>query len=50
MDDGQRISAETFRRLACDCSLLGVVEVLSAEPPDLDLPVSVWLAKHGVPK
>jgi len=26
MDDGRRISAETFRRLACDCSLLGVVE------------------------
>ena len=26
LDDGGRVSAETFRRLACDCSLLGVRE------------------------
>ena len=35
LDDGGRVSAETFRRLACDCSLLGVLEDGSGAPLDI---------------
>ena len=35
LDDGGRVSAETLRRLACDCSLLGVLEDGQGEPLDV---------------
>ena len=35
LDDGGRVSAETFRRMACDCSLLGVLEDGEGEPLDV---------------
>jgi hypothetical protein len=35
LDDGGRVSAETFRRLACDCSLLGVLEDGRGAPLDI---------------
>jgi hypothetical protein len=35
LDDGTRVPAETFRRLACDCSLLAVKEDARGEPLDV---------------
>ncbi|MGE0791992.1 MAG: HNH endonuclease [Sandaracinaceae bacterium] len=49
MDDGSRISVETFRRIACDCSLIGVKHDADGDPLDVGrktrtIPPALWRA------
>ena len=48
LDDGGRVSAETFRRLACDCSLLGVLEDGSGAPLAVD-PLDIGRKTRRIP-
>ncbi|MGE0786637.1 MAG: DUF222 domain-containing protein [Sandaracinaceae bacterium] len=49
LDDGTRLSAETFRRLACDCSMIGVALDADGDPLDVgrrtrSIPPALWRA------
>ncbi|MGE0788053.1 MAG: DUF222 domain-containing protein [Sandaracinaceae bacterium] len=49
LDDGTRLSPETFRRLACDCSLIGVKLDRDGDPLDVgrktrSIPPALWRA------
>ncbi|MGE0785689.1 MAG: DUF222 domain-containing protein [Sandaracinaceae bacterium] len=49
LDDGSRLSAETFRRVACDCSLIGVKVDGAGDPLDVgrktrSIPPALWRA------
>ncbi|MGE0785528.1 MAG: DUF222 domain-containing protein [Sandaracinaceae bacterium] len=49
LDDGSRLSAETFRRVACDCSLIGVKVDGDGDPLDVgrktrSIPPALWRA------